>query len=372
MSSSHEFPDELKSDPKSRKQLVYVIVPAFNGGGMLERFLSTFHDTTVGRNVLLLVVDNHSNDETVSLIRSRAPEAELICNQENRGYAGACNQGMKIALARGADVCILANQDIGFEQHWFEPLVSALVKDHTVGAAQPLILLYPETHLINSCGNALHYLGFGFTRDYRRGVAEYSAKEQTECAYCSGALVAYSSAALSRVGLFDESYFMYHEDTDLSWRMRSAGYRTIVVPESRVTHEYEFSRSIKKFYFIERNRLLTLFRNYEARTLFLILPMLAFWEGGLLLYSLLGGILFKKTVSITEKIAVYGYFFNIRVWIKIFQARRSIASLRRVRDQDLVGLFSDRIEFQDIQNPLLDRLANPIAHWYWRMIKRFI
>ena len=369
MSLSHGSPDELKS---GRKSSVYVIVPAFNGAGTIERFLSTFHDTTAGGNVRLLVVDNHSTDETVPLIRSRAPEAELICNQENRVYAGACNQGMEIALARGVDACILANQDIGFEPGWLEPLVSALREDPTIGAAQPLILLYPETHLINSRGNALHYLGFGFTRDYRRPLPELFVEKQMGCAYCSGALVAYSSVALSRIGLFDESYFMYHEDTDLSWRLRSAGYRTIVVPESRATHEYEFSRSIKKFYFIERNRLLTLFRNYEARTLFLILPMLAFWEGGLLLYSLLGGILFKKTVSPSEKIAVYGYFFKPKVWIRILQARWRIASLRRLGDRDLFGLFSDRIEFQDIQNPLLDRLANPITHWYWRMVKRFI
>lgn len=351
---------------------ISVIVPAFNGGAYMERFLTSFFATTRGLSPSLIIVDNHSTDHTREIVERLAPAAQLIRNSENRGYAGACNQGMRLALDRGSDICILVNQDMSFAESWLEPLVDALREDSQIGAAQSLIYLYPEKTLINSCGNALHYLGFGFTRCYRQTREQCRCDSIEERAYCSGAAVAYSRVALEKVGLFDESFFMYHEDTDLSWRMRLAGYKTVVVPSSRVYHEYEFSRSIQKFYYIERNRLLTIFRNYSIRTLLLIAPMLIVWEIGLMLYAVLGALAKKQTLGIREKMRVGGFFLKPSTWVSLVSARARVQRLRRVADRDIVRLFTDTIEFQDVENPLLKTVANPMTALYWRCIRWLI
>ena len=231
-----------------------------------------------------------------------------------------------------------------FEPGWLEPLVSALREDPTIGRHSRLILLYPETHLINSRGNALHYLGFGFTRDYRQPLPELFVEANGVRVFWLGTGGILIDAAL-QIGLFDESYFMYHEDTDLSWRLRSAGYHTIVVPRSRATHEYEFSRSIKKFYFIERNRLLTLFRNYEARTLFLILPMLAFWEEVYFCIRCWEVFFYKKPSAKAKRSPCMDIFLNPKCGYEFYKPAGESAGLRRLGDRGSCRVIfrSDRV-----------------------------
>ena len=89
---------------------------------------------------------------------------------------------------------------------------------------------------------------------------------------------------------------MYHEDLDLGWRMKLLGYNNIVAKTSVVYHSYEFSRSIKKYYYMERNRFIVMFQNYKLGTILLILPVLVIMEMGLLLFSLSNGFFKIQTV----------------------------------------------------------------------------
>lgn len=352
---------------------VMVVTPVFNGADVLPRFLDTLKHTTALEDITLVAVDNHSHDASVEIIRTKCPQAHIIQNSENRGFASACNQGMQWAIERGAQYIFLANQDLSFSEPWLRPLVEALDTNPSYGAVQPLIMLYPETHLINSCGNALHYLGFGFTNCYRRAISDEHFLAYTPLAYCSGAALFLSVDVLNHIGLFDEEYFMYHEESDLCWRMRIAGYTPHLVGNSRVYHQYVFSGNTpQKFFLIERNRILNLFKNYEWKTLFLILPMLLFWECGMVVYCVLGSLTGKKTLSVSEKIRGFFYFLRPHTWGSIRRWRAKNAALRQVADREIVRLFTDTIAFQDVANPLLDSLANPITRMYWSLIKRWI
>lgn len=350
-----------------------VIIPVFNGADVLPRFISTFAHTVNANAVTLVAVDNNSQDNSVEIIRAGYPSVVVIQNAENRGFAPACNQGIRWAMEHDAKYVMFANQDLSFENDWLEPLVDALDKDPHRGAVQPLILLYPETTLINSCGNALHYLGFGFTNCYRKQVVDGEFTQPMAVAYCSGAALLMSIAALRKVGVLDDAYFMYHEESDLCWRMRIAGYHPALIPVSRVYHEYEFSGSTPlKFALIERNRLLNLLKNYQIKTLVLIFPMLLFWECGMIAYSVMNWILGKKTLGIAEKLQGYAYLLHPATQMSIARWRKKIAALRTVPDREIVSLFTDRIDFQDVASPLLERVANPITQWYWSLIKRWI
>ena len=353
--------------------MVVVVTPVFNGADVLPRFLDTLKKSKAHQSITLVAVDNNSSDNSCEILKNEYPEVILIENASNRGFAPACNQGMQWAIEHGAEYVCLVNQDLSFSPDWLLPLVLALREEPSRGAVQPLIMLYPETNLINSCGNELHYLGFGFTNCYRQDISKKTFSGITPLAYCSGAALFLSTAALKKVGLFDEEYFMYHEESDLCWRMRIAGFHPSLVPQSRVYHEYVFAgNTSRKFALIERNRALNVLKNYQTKTLLLILPLFLFWECGMLFYSMLASVTQKKTVGVFEKISASAYFLRPRTWRSIYEWRKKNARLRRVSDREIVTLFTDTIEFQDVSNPLLDRIANPLTQWYWHLVKRWI
>jgi GT2 family glycosyltransferase len=225
-------------------------------------------------------------------------------------------------------------------------------------------MYWPETDKINSYGNILHYLGFGFTSF--NGKKESEVKDFKKIInYASGAAVMFKSSVLREVGLFDRSFFMYHEDTDLSLRMKFLGYQIKFVPEAKVFHQYKFSKSIKKFYFIERNRFIILLKFYKIFTLILILPALIFLEMGLLVQSFISGFF-------RERLKVYFYFLNPINLIRIFKKRRIIQKNRVIKDSDLFKELSGKIDFQEIDNFFLSYVFNPLLKFYKMIIERLI
>ena len=351
---------------------IAVVVITYNGEEDIGDFLITYKAYT-SPDALLIVVDNGSTDATFSIIEREYPSAILIKNVKNGGYAGGARQGMEQALARGAEAIAVVNQDIRFTDNWLEPLLGILESDGMVAAVQPRILLYPDTEKINSYGNTTHYLGFGYTLGYQKNVSEHSCSDRKSLASCSGAAVVYRSSSLAHVGLLDERFFMYYEDSDLAWRLRLAGYSLMLSCASTVYHRYEFSRSIQKFYYMERNRLIMMVKNYSLRTLFLIAPMFLFMEMGMVGYSLLGTLLGKRdSLTLKEKFRSYRFFFSPKNIVYIIGERRKVQTLRTVSDKKITDLFCDTIEFQDIDNVVLRRIVNPMTHWYWILVKRYL
>src|SRR5690606_269506 len=136
-------------------------------------------------------------------------------------------------------------------------------------------------------------------------------------------------------------------------------------PSAVVYHKYQFAKSIKQYYWMERNRFICLLENYKLATLILILPALIIMEIGLFLFSLKSG--FGK-----EKLKVYAYFLNLDNWKRII-GERSHPSLKlrmaRVKDKDVVKWFTGKIENQEIDNWILKYIANPIFNAYWFLVK---
>ncbi len=352
--------------------MVYIIVITYNGAQDIGDFLDTYKKYTP-KAAHLVVVDNGSSDGTLEIIEREYPAATILHNRLNTGYAGGSRRGMEYALSKGATSIGGVNQDIRFTANWLEPLLDVLQRNPQCAAVQPRILLYPDTTLINSYGNATHYLGFGYTNGYQKNVREYACQEQKLLASCSGAAVLFRAKALQNVGLIDERFFMYYEDADISWRLRLAGYTLALSCSSTVYHRYEFSRSIQKFYYMERNRLIMMIKNYSARTLFLIAPMFLLYEVGMVAYSAMCTLLRKRgSLTLREKLRSYGFFLSPRNWLYCMDERRKTQKIRTVRDEHIVNLFCDVVEFQDIDNPILRYIANPLTRSYWSVIKRII
>ena len=170
--------------------------------------------------------------------------------------------------------------------------------------------------------------------------------------------------ALLEVGLFDEEYWMYNEDQELPWRMKLAGWKAVLAPQAIARTKYEFQRSIKKFYWMDRNRILAILECYHILTLILISPAFIVMELGLILFSLKSG-WFK------DKIRVWAYFLSIKNWQYILRARKRNQSLRKIKDKNIVKLISGKIWYQEVDDWKL-RFINPIFGLYWKVAKKII
>ena len=333
-------------------------------------------------NFLILFIDNASTDGSANYVKEKFGKQfsnlTILRSYKNLGFAEGNNVGFKYLEERGFDYAYLLNQDTAVN---FDFLENALKKmDEKIGSVQSLIYLYPKDatglpvpNVMNTMGNAIHYLGFGYCYGYGWSKEKadkylldwYARDEELNIAYASGAGTLFNMKALKKVGYFDEEFFMYHEDTDLGWRLSLAGYKNILAPESTIYHKYEFSKSIKKYYFMERNRYLTVLKNYNAWTLILIFPAFIVMEVGLFFFSLFSG--FWR-----EKLRVYEYFLYPNNWRKICAKRRQTQKLRKTTDKEIAQYFVGKILFQDVDNWILNKIANPIFALYWRMVRRIL
>lgn len=353
----------MKSD---RRKKVAVVIVTHNASRYLDDCFGSLETADhSGLDVGAIVVDNASADDTVARLKQAYPSVRVITNQKNSGFAGGNNVGIRTALEEGADYVYLLNHDTEVALDFLTEAVKVAEADEKIAAVQSLLLLHPEKDLINSAGNAIHFLGFGYCRDYRRPAATWQHTGIKEIAYASGAAVLYRAEALRQVGLFDEELFLYHEDLDLGWRLRLAGYSNVLAPHSIVYHKYEFSRSIAKYYYMERNRYIVLFKNLRPWTLILLLPWLLLSEAALFLAALRSG--WWK-----QKLRVYLYFLNPVAWLRLGRERARVAALRQVGDREIVRLFSSTIAFQDVSGPFTRYVANPLMTLLWGALRLFI
>ncbi|MDD5341305.1 MAG: glycosyltransferase family 2 protein [Patescibacteria group bacterium] len=342
---------------------VAVIIVNFNGREYLDDCLKSLLNLDYPKEDLkIFLVDNASTDDSLEFVKHNYPAVDLIINKENLGFAAGNNLALEKAVAESFDFVYLINQDTVSEPDSLNKLISVL-RDERVAAVQPRLMLWPEKDKVNSLGNSIHFLGFGFSSG---GYQKFSGNlTPREIAYASGAAVLIKTEVLKKIGLFDPDFFMYHEDLDLGWRARLAGYDILLVPEAVVYHKYQFSKSIKKYYFMERNRLICLLENYKLGTLILIFPTWLLMEIGLFIFSIKSGFWL-------EKLKVCGYFLKPKTWKKIRRERREKRAKRVTGDKEVIKFFTGRIEFQEIDNFFIKKIANPVFNLYWQIIKHLI
>jgi GT2 family glycosyltransferase len=331
-----------------------------------QRFLTDCRDSLRAQNYpdfKVYIVDNASTLESAKYLQENFAEAKIIANQNNDGFAKGNNDGMKAALADGCEYVFILNMDTVIEPVALSELVKTAEASEKIGAVQARLMLFNEKNKINSLGNATHFLGFGYSLGYGE---EWKGQitEVKEIAYPSGAAVLFKKAALEQVGLFDEEYWMYNEDQELGWRLWLAGWRCVLAPDAVVYHKYEFSRSIAKYYWMDRNRLLAIFECYQPSTLILIMPALLVMELGLALFSLQSG-------WFNEKLKVWNYFLSYDNWEKIKKSRARNQGLRQVKDKELARLITGKIWYQEVGDWKL-RLVNPIFSAYWVLVRTIL
>lgn len=250
-----------------------VIVVVYNGRRYLRGCLGGVLEQMSPGNELI-VVDNASSDGSTETIKTHFPEAKLVRNAHNRGFAAACNQGA--ALATG-EVLVFLNQDTRVRRGWLEGLVAGFQNGAEVGLTTSKVLLMDQPERIHLCGQDVHYSGLTFGRGFLAPAGEMNTAEEVPAV--AGASFAIRRELWETLGGFDETFYMYYEEMDLCWRAQSLGYRSLFVPGSIVYHDHQLQRPVGHvLYYSFRNRYLTLFKNWRWLTLLLLLPGLLLAE----------------------------------------------------------------------------------------------
>ncbi len=295
------------------------------------------------------------------------PEVVILPQTENLGFAGGNNVGLEWALEHGYDYVLFHNDDGYLEADAVEQLVTAMEANTEIGIAQALVRLHPHTELINTSGNSYHYLGFGFGNEYKVPVAATDVHTIREIDYASGACMMVRASLARAHGGWDHDYFLYHEDMEWSFRMRTLGHKIVLVPRAHFYHKYSFARSIKKFYYMERNRVGLMLTYFKWPTLLLLAPMLLILEVGLWLSAWQG----QRTETRKE---LYQYWLNRKHWKIWLQKRKNVQAKRQVSDRTLLRYSVPRIVFQEegMDSPLLTWLGNPIMTVYYWFIRTIV
>ncbi|MBX9770405.1 MAG: glycosyltransferase family 2 protein [Candidatus Obscuribacterales bacterium] len=217
------------------------------------------------RDFHILVVDNGSDTDDSQTISRQYPEAEILRLDENLGFAGGCNAGIKYCLEHGADWIWLLNNDTKVGMDSLELLLESGANNRNAGALSGMVLTGAhETFAASGRGE----IDFAKAKTYlRRDVPDGAAV--VDCEWLSGSNLLLRSKALAESGLFDEDYFLYFEDTDLCHRIRLANWKCLLVPAAKVEHvggaSTEGKRRFWRAYYYTRNRLL-FFRRYLKGT----------------------------------------------------------------------------------------------------------
>jgi len=182
-------------------------------------------------NRFVIVVDNGSTNDSVQRIREAHPAVELICTGRNLGYAGGVNVGIRLALERGAEFVWLLNNDAKPLPNALSALVGKALEQPDLGAVGSVLMYMSSQTEVQAWGGGRVNCWLG------RASHATSRKEDPWFDYLTGASLLLRCAALAKVGLFDDGFFLYWEDTDLSFRLRRQGWRLGVAAESVVLHK---------------------------------------------------------------------------------------------------------------------------------------
>ncbi|MBL7086311.1 MAG: glycosyltransferase family 2 protein, partial [Candidatus Cloacimonetes bacterium] len=236
--------------------LVYIIIVTWNSREHLEYCLPTVFKTDYP-NYKVLIVDNNSEDDTVDFVRNNYPDIELIQNTKNRGFAGGNNDGIRYALAQGVKYICIINPDIKVDPRWIENAVKIMGNSLKTG-----ILGF------NVFGE--HRYEDPYAHQFEKAKASWSKLEVSivpSQEIISGCALFVKADIFRNLGLFDEKYFCYGEESDLEHRVRRAGYGIVRI-NVPLWHEGEGSSKripIKKSYLEMRNSIRYALKNLSPR-----------------------------------------------------------------------------------------------------------
>jgi GT2 family glycosyltransferase len=328
---------------------VSIVIVNYNGRHHLEKCLPSVFATRK-LHFEVVVIDNGSSDDSVAWMREQWPQVRVIAETRNLGFGLANLVGARNAKS---NYLALLNSDTVVTPDWLEHLVRPLLLDPAIGATCSQLRLLARPEYLNARGGGMSRLGFGYDMDYGYPfVAPVGADDAApvDVLFPSGAAMLMRRTDFLDVGAFDPSYFMYHEDVDLGWRLWLLGKRVVMCPGSIVFHAFggtTKSQQGTKFrdWMGNRHNLRSLWKNYELRN--------AIWATRRLIW------LWLRTGQ--PGLAWHALTWNLIHIRGTVRERRRLQGLRRLSDHELFtrGLISEHVPPTPTIPPLADASDNP-------------
>jgi len=240
---------------------VSIITVNFNQPKVTEELLQSI-PATYG-NLEIIVVDNGSKVISINNWQANYPQVKFIRSEENLGFAGGNNLGIKEATG---DYLFLVNNDTEFTAGLIEKLVAVMDSKPEVGMISPMIKYYSDKNLIQYAGYT--QMNYYTCRNSCIGLREEDTGQfnniTAPTAYCHGAAMMIRKEAIEKAGLMSENFFLYYEEVDWCEHIKRAGYEAWVCTEALIYHKESVSvgkKSKLKEYFMNRNRILFVRRN---------------------------------------------------------------------------------------------------------------
>jgi GT2 family glycosyltransferase len=255
---------------KEEKALVYIVLLNYNGAGDTVDCIESLKKVTYP-NMQVVVVDNASTDESAVILSIREEQDGFILlrSNENNGFSAGNNIGIRYALENGADYVLLLNNDTVVEPDFLSVAVEASEHDDSVGLTIGKILYYKEPDLIWYGGGELKQpYNYSIHLGFRENQSKPEFNQQRYVTYATGCYFLLKRAAIEIVGLMDEDYFLYCEDTDYSIRMIRSGLKMLYCPQSVIYHKVSASTgkgSAFSTYYIARNNIILFKRFFSGK-----------------------------------------------------------------------------------------------------------
>ena len=277
-------------------------------------------------------MDNGSTDSSVDYVREHFPEVSIVSLHANRGFSAAANAGIK---ASDSEYVVLLNNDTEVGPGWLEALARAVDTHPEAGLFASKLVDFHDRRFLDGAGDALRLSGL----PYRLGHGEEDFGQfgkLTSVFGACGAAALYRRSMLEEIGLFDEDFFAYCEDGDLSFRGRLAGYECLYVPDAVVYHVGSAStggkRSATATRLGTRNSLSLLVKNLPLSIVPHILPFFVFGQVARLLTAAASG---------TLKAHLQGLVEAGRHLPLMLEKRRIIQSDRKISDAEVRRLLRE-------------------------------
>jgi GT2 family glycosyltransferase len=247
-------------DTPASLPLVSVIIPNWNGAHHLPTCLGSLRSQRL-REFEVIVADNGSIDGSLELLARDYPEVQVLALGENRGFAGACNAGIKVT--QGTYVALL-NNDTEADSGWLSEVVAAFQRHPEAGLVASKMLLFDRRDTFHTAGDFYRVDGIPGNRGvWQKDKGQYDREEAVFSA-CGGS-AAYRRTTLDQVGLLDEDFFFSCEDVDLAWRAQLTGWRCIYAPRAVVYHKLSASGGgVTASFYDGRNLLYLLAKDYPG------------------------------------------------------------------------------------------------------------
>ncbi len=222
---------------------VFILILNYNGKATLADCLRSVYRTHYP-NFEVVVIDNHSQDGSFEAARQLFPRAHFIQNTANLGFSAGNNVGIRFVLQHGAQYVWLLNNDATIKPNTLSRLIATSQRYSRSGILSPLIL-HSKSKDIWFTGGAIKWLSMKTVHTPLR-----SLDTPIPSGYICGCAMLIKRSVLEQVGLFDERFFLYYEDADLSLRAKQKGFQLLVVPSARAYHSETSVHNPKKIYWL--------------------------------------------------------------------------------------------------------------------------